>query len=363
MNNSKIQQLVSETGCDEQLAKLLLIFTGGDIEASKKIINSIDKDIFIIKGKFVCNNILKFGIFLVFYNKKSGKIERSEFFISNNKNILNININSRWNEIIENTKEIIQNISEDESEEEINNHFRDELSKVEFVDFLEKVSKNYDKNKNLLIKAFSNIVSNLTADVNISVKVEKEEIDIFEFGKGIKDLDELNKIENEYDEDKENESEIHSDTKIGSEYQLITLECEPQYAPINGFSISNFLPGDSIKVKIIDDSDIGNYIAKLLHGIDEDGNKVPLSATITNIEKLDEELLKIMVEFGPGIYGKLIVGNDVKVEGEYQYNEEREKKKKSSKQMNKKGFKISTSFLLALIGGLIVAFILLLLIL
>lgn len=360
MNNSKIQQLVNETGCDEQLAKLLLIFTGGDIEASKKIINSIDKNIFIIKGKFACNNIRRSGIFLIFYNKKSGKIEKSEFFISNDKNILNININARWKEIVENIKQMKKNDSEVGDEVEINEHFKEEISKIEILDFFEKLVKNYEINRNLLIKVLSNIISNLTADINISVKVENEEIDIFEFGKGIKDLKEFDKIENEEENESGNKEKVAERSKIESEYQLITLECEPEYAPINGFSISNFLPGDSIKVKIIDDSDIGNYIAKLLHGIDENGNKVPLFATITEIEKLDEELLKITVEFGPGIYGKLIVGSDVKVEGEYQYNGEREKRKKGSKTSSKKEFKISTSFLLALIGTLIVIFIILL---
>ena len=114
-------------------------------------------------------------------------------------------------------------------------------------------------------------------------------------------------------------------------------------------------------MKIVDDSKVGKYIASLMEGVDEKGNPVPVPATLSEIEKLDETLLKVIVEFGPGIYGKFICGRDVKVDGEYNFDETRfgEDKPHNLNKIEKGIPEVSTTLLLYDIGFLFILFLIL----
>lgn len=68
MANNIIQQLVSSTGVDHKLAKLLLEFTGGDLEGARKIIDAIAKTIAVIKVRFITQKTNWAGTILIIYN-------------------------------------------------------------------------------------------------------------------------------------------------------------------------------------------------------------------------------------------------------------------------------------------------------
>ena len=67
MQNEKLIKLQKDTGCDAILGKLLLKFTGDDVEGAIKIIKSVDKDIFVVRGKFIAQGLEYYGVVVFCY--------------------------------------------------------------------------------------------------------------------------------------------------------------------------------------------------------------------------------------------------------------------------------------------------------
>ena len=53
MAEDKLLRLQAETGCDPVLGALLLQFTGDDIEGALKILQSVEKNIIVLRLKFI----------------------------------------------------------------------------------------------------------------------------------------------------------------------------------------------------------------------------------------------------------------------------------------------------------------------
>ena len=70
MDNNKelITQLIQETGCDREIASMLLKFTGWDFDGARRIIEAVPKDIFVIKCKFITQIAGNYGSFFFFVN-------------------------------------------------------------------------------------------------------------------------------------------------------------------------------------------------------------------------------------------------------------------------------------------------------
>lgn len=154
------------------------------------------------------------------------------------------------------------------------------------------------------------IISKVTPEINVAIKLETETIDIFQLHKTEKDyaLEEAEKEEEkvELERPEEPRREI-------KELALIVLQSELVISPVKGVPISELQRGDQVMVRITDTRDIGIYLNKLLSGGDETQLK-NIKASIREISSLPEtESLLVELEFGPGILGKAYVPNDVKV--------------------------------------------------
>lgn len=360
MEESKIDSLVNKKNIDRKFAKLLLIFTGGDEEAAIKIIDSIDKDIVVIKLKASCNLNNIYIDMVLFYNKKIGNIEDSSFvLITKEASAFNINIKDDYQNVIEEIQKLKLNLlHENKAETEILEFIKNNYIKNGYF-------KIYDELKNSDIKKFeekqiilfTNIFEKFFGETNVLIKLDIQNIDIFSMIKcKNKYFDE--EIEKEDLSDNSERKDKKSLDDFTKEINIIQLECEPFYSPVKGSSINLFNIGDSIKVKITDQREIASFLSKLLGGVDESGVSQPVLAKIVSKEKLDEDLFKIIVEFGPGITGKLICGTDIKVDGEFS-NIDYSKINKTTKHSKSKGLNLSTSFIFIAIIVLIIALIIL----
>ncbi len=357
MELTTIDNLVKETGCDKAFAKLLLIFTGGDKEAAKKIINSIEKDIVAIKGVSSCGLLNKYIDFVVFYNIKKQCIEKAIVVTSNNSVITNINVEDSFIDFIGNIKKFKSDFEEDSSiNDSLIDYFYSSFALNIFKSiFSLKFIETNKFNHSDLIKDLSSIVENVTADSNIVLKADVELIDIFMMNKH---LDGNNDFESFEVNVKPDEDDLNNNE---DELELVMLECEPSYSPISGITVNDLNKGDTVRVKIVDDRKIGLSIRQLMNGEDEDGEIKPVESKVLNIEKLDEDLVMLILDFGPGIHGKLVCGNDVKIEGEFAYSIDYNNKKKKGKKV-KKGFNIATNLIVMFIILIIIIIVLLLLI-
>lgn len=164
------------------------------------------------------------------------------------------------------------------------------------------------------------LVSKVTTDQNIAIKIASEKIDAFQLHKSKGMVDE-EFIEETPPEPIERELPEREEEKEEKEYvkelSLVILQTDIVLSPVKGIPVSELKDGDEVMVRIIDNRDIALYLNKLLGGGSETERK-PIRALIKEIgESQDTGALTFMVEFGPGIFGRAYSQRDLKVETPY----------------------------------------------
>lgn len=358
MAKSSLEQLVEETGVDPRLAKSLLIFTGGDIEGAKKIISSFEKNIGCLIVKFGLTSIKAYGLLIILINLHQNKLEKIYISVSDNSQLMSLDLTKDIKEI----KEMISITQINSDFSFIVKGIEEKLNNVKYLEKLYTILKstNQEHISESIINFFSTILNEITTEVNIIVKYRYCQIDPFEMGKIITEAASENIDETKLNETSEEKKEQANTNQISA----IELECEPIYSPIKGIDVAILQEGDYLKVRITDDREIAQYLAKLLMNVEEP-NSSSISAKIISKENLYENLIKIMVEFGPGILGKVICGTDVKIEADISGKRLDSIKniENQSKKSNKKKQKITTNLLLMVLGAIVVFVIIIFLVL
>jgi len=97
-----IKSLMEETGCDRSVAVVLLNFTGGDLDGAKTILESVERNIVAIKGKFWGGEqeALK-GFFVVFYDLKKERLLAVDGVVTKDERAKEIDIHQRWDTLWE----------------------------------------------------------------------------------------------------------------------------------------------------------------------------------------------------------------------------------------------------------------------
>ncbi|NMC67092.1 MAG: hypothetical protein GYA61_02595 [Spirochaetales bacterium] len=358
MAKSSLQQLIEETGIDPKLAKSLLIFTGGDVEGAKKIISSFEKNIGCLVVKFSLNSIKAYGLIILLINLHQNKLEKMYMTVSDNPQLMSV-------DLLKDTNEIKQLIRVTEITSDFNYIIKAIEDKLNNVKYLEKLypilkSTNQEHLSEAIINFFSSLLNEITTEVNIIIKHRYTQIDPFEMGKIIAEAAEEVSEESQNTENNQEKKESFSNNQLS----FIELECEPIYSPIKGIDVGILQEGDFLKVRISDDREIAQYLSKLLINIEEQSSDM-INAKIISKENLYENLVKFIVEFGPGILGKVICGTDVKIEADISGKRLNEVKdfQTHGKKSIKKRKTMTSNVLLMVIGAIVVFFIIMILVL
>lgn len=309
MEKSTIQQLVDETGCDEKLGRSLLIFTGGDIESAKKILQTVDKNIIAVKGKFALQNLKIYGLMLILYNMPSGGIETTLIFTGTNRDMLRIDLKSPVNQY----KESISTVPLGDQKDEMAQHIQNLLNTDKYKEKLKSLLKDGNVHEDVLITFFTTILNEVSAEANIICKFDTELLDVFQMGQVISKAGGSSAGEAEV----ENTGETQQVPNRPEGASMIELECEPVYSPIKGQEVSLLKEGDYVKLRINDEREVAKYLTSLISSFTDRNDTDLLSAKIVGKEMMYDNLYKFTVEFGPGIYGRIVCGTDVKIESEF----------------------------------------------
>jgi hypothetical protein len=312
MDDQKLLLLQKETGCDLAFGKLILKFTGGDIDGAVRIIKSVDKNIFIIRGKFVAQVERIYGTFLFLYDSKNRTIEKFNTVIKkDDKSGIEFDFEKNWNNFM---NDITNYSHKNITEVEMQNRFSNTIRSAKVIQFLDsKLSPKRDIDEKALILYLKDILLNITGDLNVVLKMKFEKSDAFEINKGtVQDTT--------FDFEKEAAAEEKKEKKAepAEINQIIVLKVEFELSPLEGVRLSELNIGEKVNVKMIDESPIASYISNLLKGreIDRLRNETFL-AELKDIKVMDDGGISITVEFGPGIYGRAYYGEDVKVKPVY----------------------------------------------
>ncbi len=310
--DQRVKDLMYATGIDEKLATMLIEFTGGDIEGAQKIIKSMPKDYMALKMRYMGYKTHKYGLILIILNMRSKEIEDTYVTIDNVMEASQMETSLKF----EDFKEAIINYIKNKSIDlELMGRIREAITKDEFKEkiFLKVVGENQINISQLKLD-FAELFFKIITEPNCAIKIEEEPIDLFR----------LYKSKGAYlKETKEGEEVKEGDTEEGAEKReelhirnisLVLLKIEPILSPIKGTPVNELQIGDQIMVKITDEREIGNYLASLL-GAKENENLIPIPTTIMEINRQEETgNIMIMVQFGPGIAGRMYVPPEIKLE-------------------------------------------------
>jgi hypothetical protein len=114
---------------------------------------------------------------------------------------------------------------------------------------------------------------------------------------------------------------------------------------MSGHPVDDLEEGDQVMVKIIDNREIGKYLAKLLGTNLQDGKSPFIPASIKEIKRIqDPDSYRIISELGPGIYGEswVLPATKVKLANPEFFQQDKEQKEqvKTEKKDLLKEFKI-----------------------
>ncbi len=310
----KVKELMYATGIDEKLATLLIEFTGGDVNGGKKIVESMPKDYIVLKVRYMGHKTHYYGIVLIVLNLKTKDID--DLYVIVDKNIEASQINSKLK--FEDFKEgIVKYIKERNPNLDMIGRLRESINTMEFKDSIfNKLGKDNKFDTEQLKLVFSELFFKVLTESNCAIKIEIEEVDLFRLHKSSDEYIIKREEEHDLDDDK---SEDYDEKKQKEEVHirnisLVLLKIEAVLSPIKGIPISEMQPGDQIMVKIIDEREIGDYLAKLL-GAKENEELLPVSATIKEMSVQEETgSVMMLVHFGPGIAGKMFIPPEIKVE-------------------------------------------------
>lgn len=301
-----ITTLVQETGCDRTLAGLLLKFTAGDLEGAKRILKAVPKDIFVFKIKFVTQITNYYGALLICYDSKERRIRRPAVVVTGEKDIGKVDIKSYWRDFENQLYEYARVRKVDAIKIE---QIKRRLAEKEFIEKLEKiVSVSRAINREAINALFLDELYTIFADTNIALKIDIEQIDVFELNRGIENVEELSESE-------EKTEEVRSEDRQPfkrREYSLVVLRIEPVLSPVSGRPIKELEFGDEIQVRITDERDIADYLAELLGG-KVDSMRVPIHTKIIEVKPLEGGNVGVLTQFGPGILGMFKIQEDAKV--------------------------------------------------
>jgi hypothetical protein len=305
MQDEKLTKLVNSTGCDPVLAKLLLKFTDDDLDGAMKIMESVDKDIYVVRGKFIAQGSKVYGTFIFFYNTKSKEIYRLNMVIKKEERAaIEFSFKLPWREF---EKKLVDYGLSNLIKIDLQDKFAFQMKTPKAISTFEKFMVRKKEHDEQALKAFfTEVVFNLTGDSDIAIKLHIERTDAFELNKGnVKETDIIFKEEKEEADVKEEIDENNDD--------VLNLRIEPELSPGEGTEITLLRPGDIISVKIADERPIAEYIATLLNAKEPVTNEnIMIYSKVKDIITTEQGFV-VKVEFGPGINGIAYFGENVKL--------------------------------------------------
>lgn len=137
----------------------------------------------------------------------------------------------------------------------------------------------------------------------------------------------------------------------------IYLKSQLAIDPVGGKTIFELCKGDKVLVKIVDDRPIAEYLSSLLSSTSNTGSSPShICASAYRAEELEENKYRLIVKFGPGVYGETIILPSIKIKTlkEEELTEEKKTKSQQNVQINITPLMFTQALLFILLIALIV---------
>lgn len=295
--------LVNNYGIPKDFAEKLVHFSQGDVEGAIRILEASEKDVVVLKGKFISSKAIRYGAFVLFFNFQTQIPEYFYCAVSSEANISKIRLELDWREFI---AEMMGFMQGREADFDIASRIEGEVlssSNIGYISnfFLDRSNIDFVNLKRFLIST----ISRITMDESIVLKFVQAGADVFKFRTLLSELKEGLKVRPKTNPDL---------------IMLVNLNIEPILAPIGGKDIESISPGEDVLVKFTDDREISGYVAEILKSSDPGLSTADgfYGRVLQNTKNSETSSNRLTLEFGPGICGSFRVGSKVRVQAKHQ---------------------------------------------
>ncbi|NPV39431.1 hypothetical protein BREVNS_1714 [Brevinematales bacterium NS] len=266
-----------------------------------------DTNYLVIKGRFKATASSSYGLFLIFMDNVTKNTDKIETVASHFSTVYDTNINMPWSEL----QDMITKLR-------WKGEFATSLThdvQATLEDLFQPGTGRGPDIWNAIKKAMVNKAANFfeeflarpTGDKGVKVELAIETItksDIENVKKMREERDMLNNL------NIQNQAKP-TQTEPKLEESAVVLDVSLVLSPISGVPIYELKEGTKIFIKITEQTSRGQYFNDLL-GANEGGEILPVPATVKKVSK-EGKIYTVLVEIGPGIYGKSIDEDTVKV--------------------------------------------------
>lgn len=293
--DSKIQVIQENSDLDEKEAELALDLAEGDIEEALQMVDYVDKPFFALHIKFETEGSNKvYGLVNLVGNGKEGETLKLNVITTYKRELWSTRVDIN-NTVFDRTIEEVKEGSGTTYDKDIRNAFTDELNSAQLFELFTSVKEDCLPGIKGMIRDLLNPIFNKKIELEIGTELLTKT-----------QLDQKTTVElNNNKEEEEKEEEETEKTQLS-----IYLKSAPVISAVNGCKVRELEIGDKILVRIIDEREVGRYLADLI-STEEKGVAVGKIIDIHFNEQSDRYTL--MLEFGPKIYGKLLVEGEIKI--------------------------------------------------
>jgi|GEM_PF-1347472 hypothetical protein len=288
--------LVNNYGISLEFAENLLTFFEGDVDKVIRLMESSDKDIAVIKGKFLASRRNLYGAYVLFYNYQSMVPEYVFVVTSSDMNLSRVRVEDPWMAYVESLRSYQ---SAAESDPEIASRIEAQMLSRDNIPVLSGyLSDRTNPDLINLKRFFTNEVNRIIYDSNVLVKFVIEEADIFRIRAFLSSShDGLKAIAN-------------NPTNL----VLMNLKIEPILSPLGGKDVESLSLSDEVYVRVQDDREIVPELIERLRPPDVVAQNTIVGKVVENILMPESENRRVTLLFGPGIFGSFILGGKVRVQ-------------------------------------------------
>lgn len=311
--SEELDSAVNSLGEQTKKLNIALYYVNGDMQKAKQMVAGTLKDIYALKCNFTSSSL--HGAFLIHYNHMSFKINNIFVAVGPSYTVQSIDAGDDWR-VFE--KAIQSYIDTGEQDDILSRSLRDKLTHSFSFLFIGDLNKYLKANNDIsLNRMFQKVIQDSLGLQRVEANMMYQPISSLEmelFSTSARKLDQQI-IDSQKTKDEtiaqpvEEEKPVSSEPKVGQDGVKLIINCSLILSPIKGKDISKLLPGDRVKINIVDSNPKAVTVAEAFDAY-KDNKFQPIIGRVKSIQQVQGSGYLIYAVIAKGIIAKIIEEED-----------------------------------------------------
>ena len=311
--SEELDSAVSSLGEQTKKLNIALYYVNGDMQKAKQMVAGTYKDLYALKCNFTSSSL--YGAFLIHYNHMSFKITNIYVAVGPSYAVQSIEAGDDWRTF---EKAIHSYIESGEQDDILSRTLRDKLTNSFSFLFIGDLNKYLKANNDIsLNRMFQKVIqdslglqrveANMMYQAITSLEMELFSISARKLDQQL--IDSQKSKEEQAVQPAQPEKPVSSEPKVGQDGVKLIIHCGLILSPIKGKDISKLLPGDRVKVNIVDNNPKAVTVAEAFDAY-KDNKFLPIIGRIKSIQQVPGSGYLIYAVIAKGIIAKIIEEED-----------------------------------------------------